>query len=57
MKWTEKPRTWKERMKDKNEFRTMEKKDTVEGRKWYHDVIETIREDLESMLEMVIKER
>ena len=57
MKWTEKPRTWKERMKDKNEVRTMEKKDTIEGRKWYHDVIQTIREDLESMLEMVRKER
>ena len=40
---------------DKNEFRYIQESDTIEGKKWYHELIEFIREEIESMLDMVRK--
>ena len=40
-------------MQDKNEFRKLKESDLVENRKWYHDLIESVREDIDRMLEIV----
>ena len=40
-------------MQDKNEFRNLKKEDLREHRPWYKDLVDSIKEDIESMLELV----
>ena len=40
-------------MQDKNTFRNLKKKDLRENRKWYHDLVDSIKEDIDAMLELV----
>ena len=40
-------------MQNKNEFRKMKEKDLRENKIWYHDLVDSIKEDIESMLELV----
>ena len=40
-------------MQDKNEFRKLKETDLKENRKWYHDLIESIKEDIARMMELV----
>ena len=38
---------------DKNEIRYMKETDTKESKKWYQNLIDSIKEDIESLLELV----
>lgn len=40
-------------MKDKNEFRKLKEEDLLENKPWYRDFIETIRDEWNSMVEML----
>jgi hypothetical protein len=41
---------------NKNQYRYIKKTDTIEGRKWYHDLFESIKEDIDTMVSMIIGE-
>lgn len=41
-------------MQDKNSFRELKEKDLRENKKWYHDLVDSIKEDIDAMLELVI---
>ena len=38
---------------DKNEFRHLKETDLIEHRPWWRDLIESVKEDIESLLELV----
>ena len=41
-------------MKDKNEFRKLKETDLRENRPWYKDLVDSIKEDIDAMLELVL---
>ena len=41
---------------EKNEFRYIKKSDTVEGYKWYHEMIDFLKQELKSMWSMIQSE-
>ena len=40
-------------MQNKNEFRSLKEKDLREHKRWYHDLVDSIKEDVNAMLELV----
>lgn len=38
---------------NKNEFRYIKKSDTIEGYKWYHEMIDFFKQEIKVMLDMV----
>ena len=38
---------------DKNDFRYIQEHDTIEGKKWYHDFLHFMKEEINSMLELI----
>jgi hypothetical protein len=38
---------------DKNEIRYMSETDTIEGKRWYHEVIDFIKEEVRLMMELI----
>ena len=40
-------------MQDKNEFRKLKEKDLREHRPWYRDLVDSIKEDIDSLLDLV----
>ena len=38
---------------DKNEIRYMSESDTIEGKKWYQEVIDFIKDEVRSMMELI----
>ena len=38
---------------EKNEFRYIVKSDTVEGKKWYHEMVDFFKQELKTMWDMV----
>ena len=38
---------------DKNEFRYIKESDTIEGYKWYHELIDFIKEEVRGMMELI----
>jgi hypothetical protein len=40
-------------MKDKNEFRYMQENGTIEGYKWYHKMVDSFKQEINTMLDMI----
>ncbi len=38
---------------EKNEIRYMRESDTIEGKKWYQEVIDFIKDEVRSMMELI----